>query len=278
MCCLLCNNINILTRTPHHFRSHQISAMFSRRLMSSLARLDPVQEALLTEPCILVSPEDKVVGSASKRECHRVQDGSSLLHRAFSLFVFNSRSELLLQQRSHTKITFPGLWTNTCCSHPLATTQEMEETDQLGVRAAAQRRLELELGVPQSEAPVKDIKFITRILYKAPSNNSWAEHELDYILFLQAQDGLTLAPSKDEVRDTEWVGRHHLGEFLRDLESREVGITPWFKLCAEVTSNSSYSLKLNPNNCYFQKLLPVWWENLDQLEKIRDTETIHRFY
>merc|ERR1719367_2512271 len=103
---------------------------------------------------------DEVLGQASKRECHQVESGTSLLHRAFSLFVFNSRDELLLQQRSDTKITFPGLWTNTCCSHPLATSQEMEERDQLGARAAAQRRLELELGVPQSEAPVQDIQFI----------------------------------------------------------------------------------------------------------------------
>ena len=204
-----------------------------------MARLDPVQEALLSEPCILVDTEDQVLGSASKRECHQVVGGTSPLHRAFSLFVFNDRDELLLQQRSDTKITFPGLWTNTCCSHPLATPQEMEETDQLGVRAAAQRRLELELGVPHSEAPVQDIQFITRILYQAPSNDCWGEHELDYILFLKAQNNLTIFPSKDEVQNTEWVGRHHLADFLRDLESRNVGITPWFKLCTEVTTSPS---------------------------------------
>ena len=134
----------------------------SRRLMSSLARLDPVQEALLAEPCLLVTPEDRVTGSASKKECHLVQDGSSLLHRAFSLFVFNSRQELLLQQRSETKITFPGLWTNTCCSHPLAVPAELEEAGQLGARTAAQRRLELELGVPHTEAAVENIQFVTR--------------------------------------------------------------------------------------------------------------------
>ena len=209
--------------------------MIPRRLLSGLARLDPVQEALLAEPCLLVTPEDRVTGSASKRDCHLVQAGTSPLHRAFSLFVFNSRSELLMQQRSDTKITFPGLWTNTCCSHPLATPQEMEETDQLGVRTAAQRRLGLELGVPHSQAPVTDIQFITRILYEAPSSDRWAEHELDYILFLQSEDNLTINPSLEEVQNTEWVARHHLTDFLRDLESRNVGITPWFKLCSEVT-------------------------------------------
>ena len=132
------------------------------RSMSGMTRLDPVQEALLTEPCLLVDTEDRVLGSASKRACHEVVGATSPLHRAFSLFVFNNRDELLLQQRSDTKITFPSLWTNTCCSHPLATPTEMEEVEQLGVRNAAQRRLELELGVPRSQARVEDIKFVTR--------------------------------------------------------------------------------------------------------------------
>ena len=92
----------------------------------------------------------------------QVVNGPSPLHRAFSLFVFNERDELLLQQRSDTKITFPSLWTNTCCSHPLATPTEMEEAEQLGVRTAAQRRIGLELGVPHSQARVEDIKFVTR--------------------------------------------------------------------------------------------------------------------
>ena len=92
----------------------------------------------------------------------QVVNGTSPLHRAFSLFVFNERDELLLQQRSDTKITFPSLWTNTCCSHPLATPTEMEEAEQLGVRTAAQRRIGLELGVPHSQAKVEDIKLVTR--------------------------------------------------------------------------------------------------------------------
>ena len=125
-------------------------------------KLDPVQEALLAEPCLLVDTEDRVLGPASKRACHEVVEGSSPLHRAFSLFVFNDRDELLLQQRSDTKITFPSLWTNTCCSHPLATPTEMQEEEQLGARSAAQRRLGLELGVPHSQAKVEDIKFVTR--------------------------------------------------------------------------------------------------------------------
>ena len=76
-----------------------------RGMALSAQQLDPVQEALLAEPCILVDQQDRALGVASKRECHTVDQssGSSPLHRAFSLFVFNDNKELLLQQRSHTK-------------------------------------------------------------------------------------------------------------------------------------------------------------------------------
>jgi isopentenyl-diphosphate delta-isomerase len=156
-----------------------------RRLFSTSAVLDPVQEALLSEPCILVNTEDEVLGEASKRECHLMQNGSSLLHRAFSLFVFNDKAELLLQQRSDSKITFPNMWTNTCCSHPLAVDGETEAREGWGARRAAQRRLEIELGVKACQAKPEDILYLTRILYQSPSDGQWGEHELDYILFLR---------------------------------------------------------------------------------------------
>ena len=70
-----------------------------------------------------------------------------MLHRAFSVFLFNTRGELLLQQRSDAKITFPGHWTNTCCSHPLSVAGELEETEAMGVKRAAQRKLQHELGI-----------------------------------------------------------------------------------------------------------------------------------
>jgi len=226
--------------------------------MSSQAALDPVQEALLAEPCILVDSNDNVLGTASKRECHIMENGSSLLHRAFSLFIFNEKNELLLQQRSDTKITFPSLWTNTCCSHPLATVEEMEEKAALGVRKAAQRRVEIELGVDNSVAAVEDIQYLTRILYSAPSNGEWGEHELDYILFLRTSQPPVISPNKEEVQDVEWVARKDMKDFLRDLEHRRVGITPWFRLIS-------------------QELLPFWWENLDRISELEDHRTIHKF-
>ena len=233
------------------------SIKISGRGIASSVALDPVQEALLSEPCILVDENDQALGQASKRACHEMlPNGTSLLHRAFSLFIFNSRDELLLQQRSSTKITFPDMWTNTCCSHPLAVESEMEEAAAVGVKRAAQRRVNLELGVGGEEAKVEDITFLTRILYAAPSSGAWGEHELDYILTLRSDPQLT--PDPEEVKAIEWVERRHLQDFIRETESGGGKFTPWFQLISK-------------------NLLPTWWENLDKLKEMEDHGTIHRY-
>ena len=113
---------------------------------------DKIQEELLEEKCILINDKDEVIGEATKRECHlnsNIKKG--MLHRAFSVFLFNNNNELLLQQRSDAKITFPGRFTNTCCSHPLSFPQELEDKDFIGVRRAAQRKLHHELGIKANE-------------------------------------------------------------------------------------------------------------------------------
>ena len=114
--------------------------------------LDSTQVQLLAEECILVDESDKVVGSDTKKNCHlNVHIEAGKLHRAFSVFLFNSEGKLLLQQRSKAKITFPECFTNTCCSHPLYRPEELQEKDFIGVRNAARRKLEQELGIPQEE-------------------------------------------------------------------------------------------------------------------------------
>ncbi len=103
-----------------------------------------------------------------------------LLHRAFSVFLFNDKNELLLQQRASEKITFPDMWTNTCCSHPLNVSNETGSTlpaAVLGVKHAAQRKLDHELGIKKEQVPLEDFHFLTRIHYKAPSDGKWGEHE-----------------------------------------------------------------------------------------------------
>lgn len=103
-----------------------------------------------------------------------------LLHRAFSVFLFDDRNRLLLQQRASEKITFPDMWTNTCCSHPLGVPGEtgvsLPESIE-GVKRAAQRKLDHELGIKKEQVPLDDFRFLTRIHYLAPSDGQWGEHE-----------------------------------------------------------------------------------------------------
>jgi isopentenyl-diphosphate delta-isomerase len=107
-----------------------------------------------------------------------IQDG--MLHRAFSLFIFDD-DKLLLQQRSAEKITFPSAWTNSCCSHPLFLSSERNSIS--GVKTAIVRKVEQELGITAEQIPIESLQYLTRIHYLAPSNGDWGEHE-SMILFL----------------------------------------------------------------------------------------------
>ncbi|XP_016837908.1 isopentenyl-diphosphate Delta-isomerase 1 [Nasonia vitripennis] len=219
-------------------------------------QIAPLQRTALEERCILVDELDRPVGEATKKHCHLIaKDGSIPLHRAFSVFLFNGKGDLLIQKRSATKITFPGFYTNTCCSHPLAEIGgESEETDALGIRRAAQRRLGYELGIPIKEVQPQDFTYLTRIHYQAPGNDIWGEHEIDYVLFLQVNK-ITLDPNPDEISEIRWISKSGISEFLKSIDSP---LTPWFKLILE-------------------HQLPVWWNNLDRLHEFQDHSTIHRF-
>jgi isopentenyl-diphosphate delta-isomerase len=174
-----------------------------------LSSYDPEQSRLMDEKCILVDENDQAIGAMDKKTCpyffiltsyHRLillfsaghlmeNINRGLLHRAFSAFVFRpSDGKLLLQQRASEKITFPDMWTNTCCSHPLDDfDEEKVEEGQLGVKVAASRKLLHELGIPQIETPVDQFQYLTRIHYLAPSNGMWGEHEgmLSFNLLVQ---------------------------------------------------------------------------------------------
>lgn len=218
-------------------------------------KIDPLQEAALSESCILVNEDDSVIGEASKYDCHRVHsDGNILLHRAFSVFIFNSKNELLLHKRSNEKVSFPGCYTNSCCSHPLYSIEdEREEKNALGVRLAAQRRLNYELGIPPHEARPDLLKYLTRFHYKSTGDGVWGEHEIDYILFLHRD--VTLKPNSNEVSSCCYISQSEFDRFLNNLDCP---LTPWFKLIVE-------------------NKLHLWWDNLHQLHKYEDHETIHRF-
>jgi isopentenyl-diphosphate delta-isomerase len=98
-------------------------------------------EAMKKERLLLVNEKDVIIGTMSKHEAHMWKNDTSPLHRAFSVFLFNSKNEFLLQRRAMTKITFPGIYSNTVCSHPLDVPDEIEDKDAIGVRRAASRRL-----------------------------------------------------------------------------------------------------------------------------------------
>ncbi|XP_060528991.1 isopentenyl-diphosphate Delta-isomerase 1 [Cylas formicarius] len=226
------------------------------RVFSNVAatqnKMDPQQEAMLKEKCFLVDQNDKVIGQASKRDCHLVHDdGDILLHRAFSVFLFNKKGDLLLQKRASEKITYPDCYTNSCCSHPIVNyVGEEDENDALGIRKAAQRRLNYELGIPIDNIPIENINYITRVYYKDEGNGKYGEHEIDYVLFLK-QD-VKVKPNPNEVSEISFIPRAEFDDFLPTLTGR---LTPWFQLI-------------------LKHRLKYWWENLDNLDEIRDHKKI----
>ncbi|TDL28661.1 Isopentenyldiphosphate isomerase [Rickenella mellea] len=184
----------------------------------------------MEERCILVDEQDHVLGAADKKTCHLMENiNKGLLHRAFSAFVFRpSDGKLLLQQRASEKITFPDMWTNTCCSHPLDDFEDEKiEEKQLGVKIAASRKLEHELGIPKSQTPVDQFQYLTRIHYLAPSDGLWGEHEVDYILFLTAD--VSIHANANEIRDYKYVDKAELQAMFDEPANL---FTPWFKLIA----------------------------------------------
>ncbi|XP_022609757.1 isopentenyl-diphosphate Delta-isomerase 1 [Seriola dumerili] len=218
--------------------------------------LDEKQVQLLSEMCILIDENDCRTGADTKKNCHLNSNiDKGLLHRAFSVFIFNSEEKLLLQQRSDAKITFPGCFTNTCCSHPLHTDSELEEKDAIGVRRAAQRRLKAELGIPMEQVTPDEMTYLTRIHYKAQSDGVWGEHEIDYILFMQKD--VELGPDPNEIKSHCYVSKEELKEMLEKAKRKELEITPWFSLIAET-------------------FLFKWWDNLQNLKQFMDHNNIHR--
>ncbi|KAJ3008395.1 isopentenyl-diphosphate delta-isomerase idi1 [Thoreauomyces humboldtii] len=220
------------------------------------ASYDEEQVRLMGEQCIVVDENDKPIGADSKKNCHLMENiAKGLLHRAFSVFIFNPEGKLLLQQRADEKITFPGYYTNTCCSHPLMVEDETEEEDQIGARRAAQRKLEHELGIRSEEVPLDQLQFLTRIHYLAPSDGLWGEHEIDYIFIFQGN--VTSDPNPNEVQSVRWVSKAELQDIFETADQTGMLLTPWFRLIVE-------------------NFLYKWWDNLDSLKQFKDVHTIHR--
>ena len=164
------------------------------------------------ERVILVDELDNEVGTMEKMEAHR----KGILHRAFSVFVFNENGELLLQKRASSKYHSGGLWTNTCCSHP----RENES-----VLDAAHRRIVEEMGFDTD----LEVKF--QFIYRKNLDNNLIEHELDHVLFgkYNAKPEINL----EEAEDYCYIS---IEELKKSIISEPEKYTEWFKICFEEVS------------------------------------------
>ena len=158
----------------------------------------------------LVDGRDNVIGYEEKEKCH---DGEGLLHRAFSVFLFNERGEVLIQQRSAAKRLWPLYWSNSCCSHP-AKGEDYQE--------AARRRLKEELGI---SCP---LTLLYKFVYQAAYGSAGSEHELCAVLVGQSSEAIKLDPG--EVADFRWID---LGALAAEIGRSPESFTPWTKMEVE---------------------------------------------
>lgn len=170
--------------------------------------LAPPDKLMIQQPesVILVDEQNNELGLMEKQEAHE----KAMLHRAFSVFIFNSTGELLLQQRSASKYHSAGLWTNTCCSHP----RPGENTIH-----AAHRRLKEEMGFDC------DLSEKFHFIYKASFDNGLTEHELDFI-YTGTFDG-SVHVNPDEVSAYKWLS---IPDLVNDLHINPKLYTAWFNI------------------------------------------------
>ena len=200
----------------------------------ALAGSDSVQESLMAEAVIQVTESDEVVGPISKLDSHH---GDGVIHRAFSVMLFDSTGRLLLQRRASHKITFPNVWANSCCSHPLHSEEEMELKDALGVKRAAVRKLEQELGIHPSQVPLEKFEFVTKMRYQARQDEDWIEREVDHCLVIHTD--VDVNPNPNEVSEIKWVSQEDLEEMLVADDPENV-IAPWFRCIAARIMNDDW--------------------------------------
>lgn len=177
----------------------------SRAQAQLWAGSDSSEEA---ESLILVDEADREVGFMSKARCH---EGNGVLHRAFSLLIFNERGELLLQRRSAAKPLWPHYWSNSCCSHP----RRAESLEQ-----AIHRRLYEELGL------ACPLQFLFKFQYQAQYGSAGSEHELCSVFI--GRSGGDVRADRDEIADWRWVSPEGLADEMRGAGGSR--FTPWFTM------------------------------------------------
>jgi len=157
------------------------------------------------EDLILVDEKDNEIGYEEKAKGHI---GDLPLHRAFSVVIFNSKGQMLIQKRSDKKKTWPGFWANACCSSPRRGEEVIE---------AAKKRLKEELGFDC------DLRFLFKFRYKAKYNEEWGENEIDWV-FEGKYDG-PVNPNKEEIGDFKFID---VDELKEDVKNNPKKYSPWF--------------------------------------------------
>lgn len=165
------------------------------------------------EQLILVNEQDQEIGVAEKMEAHQ----KGLLHRAFSIFIFNDKNELLLQQRALEKYHSGGLWTNTCCSHPI-----VGET----IQESIERKLFQEMGMKTK------CNFAFSFIYKVQFSNDLFEHELDHVYIGFSND--KPEPNPEEVMNYKYASIEEISNLMKLHPN---AFTEWFKICFQQTVN-----------------------------------------
>jgi isopentenyl-diphosphate delta-isomerase len=158
---------------------------------------------------VLVDEQDNPIGKMEKQQAHI----EGLLHRAFSIFIFNSEKKLLLQKRASSKYHCGGLWTNSCCSHP----RENEN-----IQDAANRRLAEEMGMQCS------LKPIFTFMYRAEFDNGLIEHEFDHVFFGESDQNPKINP--EEVETYRYIAMEDLQQEVKEFPQN---FTPWFIIALE---------------------------------------------
>ena len=159
------------------------------------------------EQVVLVDENDNEIGTEEKMRAH--QNGGKL-HRAFSIVVFNSSGEMLIQKRALSKYHWAGIWANTCCSHP-------RPGENLG--DAVERRLMEEMGFKT------ELKEVYDFIYKATFDNGLTEWELDHVFMGLYEENPV--PNPEEVGDYRWIG---LDELRKEVEEEPEKYAPWFRI------------------------------------------------
>ncbi|WP_417429255.1 isopentenyl-diphosphate Delta-isomerase [Halpernia sp.] len=160
----------------------------------------------MEELVVLVSPEDQVLGQMEKMKAHE----TGLLHRAFSVFLFNDKGEMLLQKRASEKYHSPEQWTNAVCSHPKLNESYLD---------AANRRLSEELGINT------DLKEKFNFIYKAEVGKNLWEHELDHVFVGNFEGDFKL--NKNEVSEIRYIS---LKDLENEMQEKPENFTEWFKI------------------------------------------------